>query len=182
MLSTVHRVHRWNERVHFVCYLPSTGCIVGMREYISCAFTRCMQRSQPGSRARSSGQGPVRTRSTARRSGPRFGRGVEEIPVCGGRVRIRKAHEMYSLPIQAGRTVDRRDSTRNPLFLGVRSELLVRTGGGSKSHSDNWGDTPHRVECSASEQWRVTRRTPRCRVFLFISRFRFSLLRRVPLA
>lgn len=67
--------------------------------------------------------------------------------------RIRKAHEMYTLPVQAGRTVDRRDSTRNPLSLGVHPELLVRTGGGSKYHGDNWGDTPHRVECSASEQW-----------------------------
>jgi hypothetical protein len=78
---------------------------------------------------------------------------------------IPKAREMYSLSIQADWTIDRRDSTRSPLFLGVRSELLLRTGGGSKHHGDNWGDA----------------HTPPCRVFLLISRFRFSLLRRVPL-
>ena len=65
---------------------------------------------------------------------------------------VRKAHEMYSLSIRVDQAVDREDSTRNPLSLDVRSVLLVRLDDESKSHSDSWGDTPHRVECSASEQ------------------------------
>jgi hypothetical protein len=85
--------------------------------------------------------------------------------------RIRRAHEMYSLPIQASPTVDRRDSTRNPLFLDVRSELLycdlvvdrsttATTVGGGDAHPTassvlyqsrgELRDTPHRVECSCS--------------------------------
>ena len=42
----------------------------------------------------------------------------------GVREVIRKAHEMYSLSLQADWAVDRGSSTRNPLFLNVRSELL----------------------------------------------------------